>query len=239
MQATTFDIESLQAAQQADFDIMHLTRELEELPQRQIILDCRQKREAMQAKVKQIEDVERGIKKKRTHVTDEDASLEKKERGVQAAIDAAAGDYRNVEARTKELNGIFKRRTALADELAKIDAERDKVMALKEQAARALEDINATEEEATNVFKREGSRLKVSIAQAEHKREELLESITDELASAYREASERMGVVVVGNLEDGRCGVCRAAIDPGRLIEVRAQAPVTFCPICHRLMIVS
>ena len=50
MQATPFDIESLLAAQQADFDIMHMTRSLEELPQREVILSCRQKREAMQQK---------------------------------------------------------------------------------------------------------------------------------------------------------------------------------------------
>ncbi len=239
MHATTFDIDSLLSAQQADFDIMHLTRELEELPQREVIISCRQKRAAMESKLEQIEEVERNVRKKRTRVTDEDASLEKKEHGVQAAIDAAAGDYRNVEARTKELNGIFKRRGALAEELATIDAERDKVAALKAQATRAMQDIDAAEEEATETFKREGSRLKASIAEAQRKREELLGSITDELSSAYRETSERMGTVVLGKLEDGRCGVCRAGIDPGRLIEVRAQAPVTFCPICHRLMIVG
>ena len=105
MQATPFDIESLLAAQQADFDIMHMTRSLEELPQREVILSCRQKREAMQQKVAKIEALKKETAKKRTRVNDEDASLQKKETGVQAAIEAAGNDYRNAEARTKELDG--------------------------------------------------------------------------------------------------------------------------------------
>lgn len=239
MQATPFDIESLLAAQQADFDIMHMTRELEELPQRAIILGCRQKRDAMEAKVSKIATLKKETERKRTRITDEDASLQKKEAGVQAAIEAAGGDYRNVEARTKELDGIFRRRQTLAEQIEQLDAEMGKISDLAAQAAGALRDIDRTEEEATASFKQEGGRLKASIADAERRREELLSGVTDELARAYRTTSDHLGTVVIGRLDDGRCGVCRAAIDPGRQIELRSQAPITFCPICKRLMIVE
>lgn len=239
MQATPFDIESLLAAQQADFDIKHMTRDLEELPQRATILSCRQKRDAMKAKIAKISALKKETEKKRTRAQDEDSSLEKKENGVQAAIEAAGNDYRNAEARTKELDGIFRRRQALAEQMAQIDAELAKIGQLEEQAMSALADIDATEAEATEAFKREGGRLKASIADAQQKRESLLSQVTNELADAYRLTSERMGTVVIGRFEDGRCGVCRAGIDPGRQIELKAQAPVTFCPICKRLLIVE
>ncbi len=239
MQATPTEIQSLLAAQQADFDIMHMTQALEELPQRQVILDCRNKRAALKDKADKVEVLKRESVKKRTRVKDEDASLEKKEKGVQAAIEAAGGDYRNVEARTKELDGIFRRRQVLADQIAQIDAEHAKIEQLEDQVSQAMEAIDASEAEATDQFKREGGRLKTSIAQAEDKRDSLLDSLAPELAAAYREASERMGCVVVGRLESNRCGVCRAGIDQGRLIELRTQAPVAHCPICKRLLIIE
>lgn len=239
MQATSTEIESLLAAQQADFDIMHLTRDLEELPQRATILSCRTKRSSMQEKLAKIEALKKETQKKRTRVTDEDASLQKKENGVQAAIEAAGNDYRNAEARTKELDGIFRRRQALAEELAQLDAELAKIGQLEDQAAGALSDIDATEADATESFKKEGSRLKGAIAEAERRKEQLLASLSPELADAYHTTSQHMGTVVIGRFEEGRCGVCRAGIDPGRQIELRAQAPVTFCPICKRLLIVE
>lgn len=239
MQATREQIESLLAAQQADFDIMHMTRELEELPQREVILSCRQKRDAMQGKIAKIAALKKETEKKRTRVKDEDASLEKKENGVQAAIEAAGNDYRNAEARTKELDGIFRRRQTLAEDTAQLDAELKQIMQLESQAAAALQDIDAAEDEATDSFKREGGRLKATIADAERTREQLLDALPAELSDAYRTTAAHMGTVVIGRFEDGRCGVCRAGIDPGRQIEVRAQAPLTFCPICKRLMIVE
>ncbi|MCI9128963.1 MAG: hypothetical protein HFJ65_01385 [Eggerthellaceae bacterium] len=239
MQATSYDIESLKAAQQADFDILHMTRELEELPQRQVIVDCRKKREALKEKMGKIDAVRSDIKRKLTRAKDEDASLIKKENGVQAAIEAAGNDYRNAEARTKELDGIFKRRQSLSEDISTLEGELAKVNELSAQADKALQGIDASEAAATDEFKREGGRLRSSIADAERKREELLDSLTSELSQAYRLTSERMGTVVVGNLEMSRCGVCRASIDPGRLIEVKAQAPVTYCPICKRLLIVD
>ncbi len=239
MQATPTEIQSLLAAQQADFNIMHMTRDLEELPQRQVILDCRTTRTALEDMAAKISALQKESAKKRTRVKDEDASLEKKEKGVQAAIEAAGGDYRNVEARTKELDGIFRRRQVLAEETAQIDAEHAKILALEEQVASALSALDAAEAQATEEFKREGSRLKAAISQASAERDHLLDSISLELAEAYKDTSERMGCVVVGKLEGSRCGVCRAGIDPGRLIELRSQAPVTFCPICKRLLILE
>lgn len=239
MQATPTEIESLLAAQQADFDIMHMSRDLEELPQREIILTCRQKRDAMQSKITKISTLKKETEKKRSRAKDEDASLEKKENGVQAAIEAAGTDYRNAEARTKELDGIFKRRQVLAEQIAQLDDELKKIADLEAQAAAALKDIDAAEDEATESFKREGGRLKASIAEAERARNDLLDALPAELSETYRRTSEHMGTVVIGRFEGGRCGVCRAGIDLGRQIELRAQAPVALCPICKRLLIVE
>lgn len=239
MFATPEEINALLNVQQIEYDIMHKTKEFEELPQRETILNCREQRVSITEKISKIQSLLKDNEKKRTHVTDEDTSLEKKEHGVQAAIEAAGTDYRNIESRTKELDGIFRRRKVLSEELATIDEEAAKINQLLSQAQSALSDIDASELAATNIFKEQGSQLKTEIAQAENTKRELLQSVNDELSKAYAEVANRSGSVVIGKLESSRCGVCRAAIDAGRIIELRAQAPVGNCPICKRLLIVE
>lgn len=239
MQATREEIQTLCAIQQADFDIMHKTRELEELPQRKTILECRQKQASMNEKMSKLESLKKKITKKITSITDEDASLAKKEHGVQAAIEAAGTDYRHAESRTKELNGIFNRRNALKEELDQVQAENTKLQALFAQAEQALLEIKDTEASVTESFKSEGLKLKTEIAQAEKQKTDLLAQVSSELSQAYQSVSERLGSVVIGHLEGTRCGICRTEIDAGRIIELKGQAPLGTCPLCKRLLIVE
>ncbi|MFR8300535.1 MAG: C4-type zinc ribbon domain-containing protein [Gordonibacter urolithinfaciens] len=44
--------------------------------------------------------------------------------------------------------------------------------------------------------------------------------------------------MAVGLLTEGRCGVCRTVIDGGRLIDLKAEAPLGTCPHCKRLLVV-
>ena len=120
MEATRDDIEGLFELQRIDLEIKRLSKELDELPQRGIIVAARDKKTAIEAKSEQVAELKRATTKKITRIDDEDASLAKKEAGVQAAIDAAHGDFRNVEARTKELAGIVRRRATIAEDRAAV-----------------------------------------------------------------------------------------------------------------------
>lgn len=122
MEATRDDIEGLFELQRIDLEIKRLSKELDELPQRGIIVAARDKKTAIEAKSEQVAELKRATTKKITRIDDEDASLAKKEAGVQAAIDAAHGDFRNVEARTKELAGIVRRRATIAEDRAAVAA---------------------------------------------------------------------------------------------------------------------
>ena len=106
MEATREDIEGLFELQRIDLEVKRLTKELDDLPQRSIIVAAREKTTEIEAKAEKVAELKRVTARKITRIDDEDASLAKKEAGVQAAIDAAHGDFRNVEARTKELSLI-------------------------------------------------------------------------------------------------------------------------------------
>lgn len=239
MQASSQDIEYLQRIQEIDLEINRLNKQLEELPQREVILEARQKQESLAKKQAQIAALKKDVKKKLTRINDEDASLAKKEKGVQAAIEAAGNDFRGVEARTKELNGIFKRRSSLQEELKNVEQEMSKIDNLEAQVNLAIEATVNTENDAIESFKAEGGALKTSIMKLQHEHESLLASLDREIANAYKKTSAHAGSVTVGSLEGNRCGVCRTAIESGRLISLRNQAPLGICPSCKRLLIIN
>lgn len=239
MQATPAEIDALLRLQQIDFDILQQNKQLTELPQRKVIVEARKKREAIAAKYDQVRTLEKDTKRKLVRIDDEDASLQKKENGVQAAINAAQGDYRNVEARSKELAGIEKRRFTLKEERAGIQAEADKIAALKNRIELGLEELEAEEGKATEEFREIGGVLKNEIAALTKERDKVAETIDADLMKIYDKTVARSGGVAVGRLVGSRCGVCRAPIEGGRLIDLRAKAPIGVCPACKRLLIIS
>lgn len=238
MQATPSDLAALLEVQQIDLSIMQLNKQLDELPQRERILAARTKLEAIRAKLAQAEILRKEVSKKLTRIDDEDASLIKKENGVQAAIEAGGGDFRNVEARTKELEGICRRRATLEESRQTVRAELDKLSGLEDSANKAIDEVSAVEKDQIASFQKEGGDIKARIAEGMRKREALFAQMTPEIAEEYAKTAERLGSVAVGELDGAKCGVCRATIDSGRLIELKAHAPIGVCPNCKRMLII-
>ena len=156
----------------------------------------------------------------------------------QAAIDAAHGDFRNVEARTKELAGIVRRRATIAEDRAAVAAELDKISAMEAQISLALEEIGAKEQEAIDSFQKQGGDLKLAIAKLEAARGQVETKVSPQLLDVYNRTAARSGVAI-GVLDGNRCGACRTVIDGGRLIDLRNQAPLGMCPSCKRLLAIA
>lgn len=239
MEATREDIESLFEMQRIDLEIKRLTKELEELPQRAVIMAAREKKAALAAQQEKVTELKRATTKKIARIDDEDASLAKKEAGVQAAIDAAHGDFRNVEARTKELAGIVRRRSTIAENRAEVAAELDKIAGIETQVALALEELDSREQQAIDSFQKQGGDLKLAIAKLEAQRGQWEAKVDADLARSYDRIVARSGGVAIGVLDGNRCGVCRMPIDGGRLIDLRGQAPLGVCPSCKRLLVIA
>lgn len=232
------ELTALLHLQHIDLEIAKRKKELEALPQRNIILSARQKKEALREKRTKVEALKADVMKKITRIENEEASLAKKEHGLQAAIEATS-DFRNIEARTKELNGIAKRRTVLAEDTEKVMAELAKLEDLEAQIARAFDEIVAHENTAIASFQEQGGALKVAIMRLEKEREVIAAELSAPISAAYAKAAARGNGVAVGRLDGSRCGVCRTGIEGGRLIELKAQAPLGSCPHCKRLLIVE
>ncbi|ROT88077.1 zinc ribbon domain-containing protein [Gordonibacter urolithinfaciens] len=238
MQATTDDLTNLLRMQQIDLDLMKAKKKLEELPQRATILAARQKKRTIEQKCDQVAEMRARAEGMAAKLEAEDAELAEKQRRVQEAIDGSLGNYRNVEAHTKELNGFAKRRNALEVELTRLGEELAKIEGVQSQVSQALAEVDKQEAAAIVSFQREGGALQAEIARMSADREGMSAELSPELRDTYNRTASRTGGVAVGLLTEGRCGVCRTVIDGGRLIDLKAEAPLGTCPHCKRLLVV-
>ncbi|HJF62333.1 zinc ribbon domain-containing protein [Gordonibacter urolithinfaciens] len=238
MQATTDDLTNLLRMQQIDLDLMKAKKKLEELPQRATILAARQKKRTIEQKREQVAEMRARAEGMAAKLEAEDAELAEKQRRVQEAIDGSLGNYRNVEAHTKELNGFAKRRNALEVELTRLGEELAKIEGVQSQVSQALAEVDKQEAAAIVSFQREGGALQAEIARMSADREGMSAELSPELRDTYNRTASRTGGVAVGLLTEGRCGVCRTVIDGGRLIDLKAEAPLGTCPHCKRLLVV-
>jgi hypothetical protein len=239
MQASHQDLAVLLEIQQLDLNIMNLTKQLEALPQRKVILDARARKQEIKAKQAKILSMKQQCAKKVNSYEDEISSLKKKEHGIQAAIEAAGNDFRNVEMRAKELDGICRRLQTVEADLAQAREKFSQIEEVELKADTAFEEFSATEETATEAFKAKGSELRIKIVTMEHQKAALAKNIEPQIKRLYDYSAERQGGVAIGKLEGARCGVCRTPIDSGHLADLRAEAPLGKCPVCHRLLIIE
>lgn len=239
MQVAHDDLATLLSIQQLDLDAMRVSKQLSALPQRKAILDARAKRRTIEAKAAQVAEMRATVEGKIAKVSEEDARLAEKQREVQAAIDAAGGDYRDVNARTKELGGHAKRRATLEADLDALGEEMSKIEGVEAQIKDALDALDAKERAATEVFVKEGGALKQQAARFESERDRLAKTLPDEVWEAYEKTAAKTGGVALARLKDGACGACRAPIDHGRIVDMRARGTLGTCPHCGRLLVLE
>lgn len=239
MKADTKDLALLLNMQHIDMELIRAKKKLAELPQRNAILEIRKKRQAVEDKRSKVDALGSEADHAVSRIKDEDERLALRQRETQDKIDESRGDYRSVEALTKDLGGIAKRRTALEQDLADAEAKRSQIDEVKSQIAAALEKIVAQENAFVASFQEEGGALAATVAAAEKKRAELAESLSAELLDAYEKTARKSGGIAVARLVSGSCSVCRAHITDGKLLQVQAEAPLSTCPACKRMLVVG
>lgn len=239
MRPSVEDVENLLHLQQVDLEALQLRKKFDELPQRAEIVALRKKREAVQAKLAKVEALSKDAAAKLARIVDEDAALATKAEAVQADLDAVRGDYRSVESRTKELAGIAKRRATLEKDREAAAGELHKVEDVEAQIALMMEEIDAAEERAVASFRSQGGALRTQLSALQAQRDELAAATGEAALSLYEKTAKHAGSVAIGVLTEGRCGVCRTPLEGGRLIELKASAPLGTCPHCKRLLAIA
>jgi len=238
MQVQKRTIEILDALQTCDLAILQGEKKLAALPQRAEIIKLRKKIELLESKEEEVGQLRLKTEKKLQLVIDEDQRIAAKQSACEQAI-AEGGDYRNLEARTKELNGYVKRRTTLNEELETIEADLSKVSQLESQVKDMLDQTRRLEQQQVDSFKSEGGALKNELAREQMHRSQLLSGLDKITKNAYEKSFARNGGIAIAHLVNGKCSTCRSVIDGPHLSTVKSEAPLSQCPSCYRLMIVD
>lgn len=239
MQATETDIAALLEMQEAQRAAAVSQRKLDELPQKRAIADIRQQKAQMLKKKVQVQDMLDGAEEAFGKAFAEDEQLAAKQAEAEEGVKEASGDFRAVEARSKALNGVVKRRRTLADELVRLEAQVEKIKPVLAQLIEVLAALDSKEHASIVSYQEEGRALQSVILQAQKTRERLAPTVSPEALSAFEQAKKACGAIAVARLEGDSCSACRTTIDHGRLLQVRAEAPLSHCPNCRRLLVVE
>lgn len=239
MKADTKDLATLLTMQHLDMELIRAKKKLSELPQRAAILETRKKRQAVEEKQAKVAAMRSEADHVATRIKDEDGRLAARQRETQDKIDESRGDYRSVEALTKDMGGIAKRRATLESDLAEANAKLAQIDGVQAQIADALGKIVAQENAHVASFQDEGGTLTSTIATAEKKRAELADTLPADLLETYEKTARKSGGIALARLVGGSCSVCRAAITEGKYLQVQAEAPLSTCPACKRMLVVD
>ena len=240
MQVEFQDLDVLLDIQKLDLAVIQAKKARAALPQRIEVVKVRKKRDEIAPKLDQVIALQEAKIAEITKVEDEDRALAERQERAQADIDNAGADYRAVESHSKDMAGIVKRRVTLEESLRDLNAELEKIKSVRAQVEAALETCDKQEASLRSSYQAQDDELVDQIRNLLAERAGLAESIPADLVEVYDATAAKTGGVALGKLEeDGKCGVCRSVIDGGRLIELRAQAPLGQCPHCKRLLIVE
>ena len=234
------DLETLLKIQAIDLAVLQAKKQRAELPQRVKVQMLRKKRDEISAKLDQALEIEKKAKAEFTKVEDEDRQLAEKQQRAQELIDSSGSDYRKVESQSKEMAGMAKRRDTLAGQMLEMQENLDKIEGVRSQLERAIAASQVEEKRMRASFEAEDNEIIGQIKDLMAKRAELVSGLPADLVELYDKTAAKTGGVAIGKLEeDGRCGICRTNIEGGRLIELRASAPLGTCPNCKRLLVVE
>ena len=239
MQAEFQDLDVLVEIQRIDLEVMQKKKARGALPQRIEVVKVRKKHDEIAPKLDQVIEMQTAKEAEVTKIEDEDRGLVERQERAQADIEAAGNDFRSVDSYSRDLDGIVKRRKTLEENLAALNADLDKIKAVRKQVEDALALCERKEESLRASYQEQDDELVGQVKELLAKRAELAKKIPVDLLKVYDTTAAKTGGVALGRLEESTCGVCRTTLEGGRLIEVRAQAPLGTCPSCKRLLIVE
>lgn len=239
MQATKKDLKTLSHLQECDLEILRTQKRFDELPQRKSIIGLREKLKTVEGKKTQVEDLLKQARNEFQLISNEDERLAQKQHDIQEKISTVQGDYRSVEAHTKELGGIAKRRNTLEAELAPLSEKMSQIESAAQQLKESLAQLRAQEAQAVGSFRKEGGQLNEQLAKLKAKRAQDAVQLDAALLALYEKKAQRMAGVALAHLAGQSCSVCRNSIDEGKFFQIKAEAPLSECPFCHRMLVVA
>ena len=239
MEASKKDIQNLKKIQEIDAGIKTTISDVENLPEKKEYVKVAAKLAELTEKMKKVDVMKREIEKRFEKMNSEDLQLTDREKQVQMSIDEAAGDYRNLEVHTKELDSISARRNTLSEMMLKATVEQDKVNDLDSKLSDAIEQITANQSALSEKIKQAKMESANKVKDLTASRDKVYASLPADISKLYDDAVGKVGNVVLATLDGNSCSVCRTPIEEGKLLEIQKSGGISACPVCGRIIIMD
>jgi predicted nucleic acid-binding Zn-ribbon protein len=228
---------SLLELQRLDLEIAHGKKRLEELPEKQAILDVRHKIRDVSALRHKADLLLKKLGSDLKAHQDEIESLTVKIDAEQAKVMSTA-DHREIASLTREMDGLRRRRDKLEMESLGLMDRIEKATAQAATIDAAISQLTGKEAAAIDRYKSVGGALQSETAGLETKRAAVAKSLGAETLAEYEAVRENKGGVAVGRLDGDTCSACRMSLPAERIRELNEGPDVAICPHCHRLIVV-
>lgn len=231
------DIEKLVRLEEVDNIIEDGAEAFNNSPIATEIGKVRLKKSEIKAKRDQVDKVFVKARDEVEAVSAKDSQLAAAQDKTQKEIEETAGDYRKVEAHTKKLNELTEQRKKVDEKLEELEANFNKIKELKGKIDASIEKLSMQEDDLNKQLESSNVSLKLEMDKATEEKAQLESMISTDALEAYKKARGIVGQTVIAKNEENTCSVCRGNFTGASLSKIEAEAPISTCPHCLRILI--
>ncbi len=230
---------SLLRLQEIDVELMRRDRELKELPQRERIEMARAAAKKLAAQTSKLvgsrKDLERDIADNQA----ERASVEESVTKTQEGLEESQTDHRALRDYEKKLTDLAKRLEKLDFDRAALEEKLEAALENEQRAAELKERITTEEQAQLAAYKSEIARIAKVVEELKAERERLTAGMDERLLARYDAACKRFKGIGVETLTGNKPSVCRVALQPSQVSDLRGSDEISECPYCHRMLVIE
>jgi len=223
---------------EADYSILKLKKQLDELPQRARLLELRTKKAEVDAKAEQVAQMRRENEKAIKALQDEEVVLSDRIAKAKEKSNNAA-NYKEVLALGKEIDSHAKRLEKTEFELLKLMEKLDKIIEVEAQVQTALSRLKKQDGELLSVYQSKAGAIKREMLSSQEMRERLAKELPANLLARYERACKAKGGKGAAHIIRTHCSGCHVELTEGQLEKLSGGSQIGECPYCHRLLVVG
>lgn len=222
--------------QELDLALMRNQEALDQMPEVRELAKLRARYRTLKLEAQKMLGARKDIE---IDVDDLKAQRAQTESQVEAAQVQAAGltDYRAVRDFENELAGLAKRLDKLSFSLDQRTKELEQAYAQEERMANALKKIEQAVRESAERTRAKAGDLLAERDKLNAHRADLVHAVPVDLFSRYEQSAKRFKGLGVERLVGNKPTVCRVALQPSAMADLKHSGEVAECPYCHRILI--
>jgi len=223
---------------EADYVILRIKKQLDELPQRAQLLELRTKKAEVDAKGQQVAQIRHESEMTIKALQDEEATLIEETASAKKHVESTI-NYKEAAAYNKKIEGFAKRLEKIEFETLKQMERLDKVATVEAQVSEALAKLKTQDDSLLGAYQAQAVALKREIAEEQKLRDDLTKKLPDDLLVRYQKACESKGGRGAAHIEGIHCSGCHVELTEGQLEKLKKGGQISECPFCQRLLVVE